>query len=74
MTLGDGLNNMMSLRDNPIAQAAKNGKVPTLKDVKRSLKVKIRLSFFKLIFAHIVQLIASPQDTHCIHDADGCSA
>ncbi|KAF5373758.1 hypothetical protein D9758_000931 [Tetrapyrgos nigripes] len=37
MTLEDKLNKT-SLRDNPIAQAAKNGKVPTLKDVKRSLK------------------------------------
>lgn len=49
MSLGDNLDKM-SLKESgkdPVVQAAKKGKPPTVKDVKKSLKVSSSSSFIK---------------------------
>lgn len=75
MSLGDGLQKM-SLKetgghdDDPTTEAARRGVAPTLRDVKKSVKVAIR----KLPRAHQFLPKFPPdiaQDPHTLHNANG---
>ncbi|KAK7040820.1 hypothetical protein VNI00_009416 [Paramarasmius palmivorus] len=55
MTLGENLNKM-SLQEDPLLETAKQGKVPTLKDVKKSVK-----TLLKTLITSMVQMDVLPK-------------
>lgn len=65
MSLGDGLQKMnlkdkCRREDDPVADAAKRGKVPTLKDVKKSVKVWLR----SIHLSHLANYQPRPYSRH----------
>jgi hypothetical protein len=73
MSLGDGLQKMnlkgKNRRGDPVAEAAKKGKVPTLRDVKKSVKVCVVIKQRQRPADPVVP--DSPQNIDKRYNADG---
>lgn len=76
MSLGDSLNKMSlsaDQRKDPVSEAIKKGKIPTLRDVKRSVKVRL-LPFVRprRLEHHSTGLTDYAENADNVYDSNGC--
>lgn len=70
MTLGDQMSKMSFARSDPVSEALKKGQMPTLGEVKRSIKVHYALGAGYL-FVEALLISGNDQVAYNDHQSDG---